>query len=540
MELVRGLADLVNRLTRGFTRDEYEKYVYSSNRLKSFLDKPSQRLEREINLGVCRDIQAQRLPPNTAVPSRLRHPVEYLKLMHSLTGDTLTTLSSYLTAGSWTSSGGSFKLAENHNIDLRQYINDAVQRNGNAVFLEIGAGYAGMATHTSGIGKLADDFTPSLGKEVEIHFSNLTKWHDSLPVGVYEHAGLCARDISRLREQDIDKVDVVYSQAATYFETELPQFIHSISSLLNIGGRLVFNYPDERDDELRNLATRNGLELERTNLLGGCNGRLYVFEKVSDQSYMPETSHIPLDRIPVLGRDPDNTVTIIEPKKGKRKLKKWITLSLATAAILSLGARYLLDGPYKMDSDSFISSRASLSSDTADEVRREFSDYLRESDNNLTGSIRDFTTSYISEKLDFHYPVLFNGGLVRATRSLPGGKIIFPEKTTTTYFERQEEIDVSGQEGVRVDCWDYAELYSHVFNLLAEEHNVDATCFRVRGQKMRKLPFLYSDHDFNLILNGDGTREYVDPNALDTKWLSQPKGFIEEPAYLKSIEQRID
>ena len=100
MELVKGLVDLVNRLARGFTKEEYGKYIYSSDRLKSFLEESNQRLEREINLGVCRDIQAQRLPPNTAVPSRLRHPVEYLKLMHSLTGDTLTTLSSYLTAGS--------------------------------------------------------------------------------------------------------------------------------------------------------------------------------------------------------------------------------------------------------------------------------------------------------------------------------------------------------------------------------------------------------------------------------------------------------
>jgi len=538
MELVRGLVDLVNRLARGFTKGEYEKYIYSSNRLKSFLEEPNKRLEREINLGVCRDIQAQRLPPNTPVPSRIRHPIEYLKLMHSLTGDILTTLSSYLTPGSWTSSGGSFKLAEDHNINLKQYLKDMIQKNGNAVFLEIGAGYAGMANHTSGIGKLADDFAPALGKEAEMHFTNLTKWHELLPVGVYEHAGLCARDISKLNDQDIDKVDVVYSQAATYFETELPQFINSISSLLNIGGRLVFNYPNERDDELRDLATRNGLELERTVLLGGCNGRLYVFDKISDQSYMPETTHIPLGKIPVLGRDPNNTVTIVEPKKGK--LKKWITIGLATAAILSLGARYLLDGPYKMDSDSFIESPASLSPDTADEVRKEFSEYLEESNRDLTGSIRDFTTSYISEKLDFHYPVLFNGGLVRVTRSLPGGKILFPEKTTTNYFERQPEIDVAGQQGIRVDCWDYAELYSQVFNLLAEEHNADATCFRVRGQKMRKLPLLYSDHDLNVIVNGDGTKEYVDPNASDTKWLSQPKGFIEEPSYVRSIEQRLD
>jgi len=537
MELVRGLVDLVNRFARGFTREEYEKYVYSSSRLKSFLEEPNSRLEREINLGVCRDIQAQRLPPNTAVPSRLRHPVQYLKLMHSLTDDVLTTIGSYLTPGSWTSSGGSFKLAEDNSIDLKQYIDDAVQRNGNATFLEIGAGYAGMATKTSGIGKLTDDLAPVLGKDVELHFTNLTKWHNLLPVGVYEHAGLCARDVARLSDQDIEGVDVVYSQAATYFETELPQFINSISSLLNIGGRLVFNYPNERDDELRNLAVRNGLELERTTLLGGCNGRLYVFEKTSDRSYMPETSHIPLRGIPVLGRSPDNTVTIAEPKG--RRLKKWFTIGLA-AAVLAIGARYLLDGPYKMDSKSIIDSPAVLSSDTADEVREGFTEYLSESDNGLTGSIRDFTTSYISEKLDFHYPVLFNGRLVRLTRGLPGGKAVFPERTTTNYFERQSEIDVSAQKGVKVDCWDYAELYSQVFNMLAEEHGADATCFRVRGQKMRKLPLLYSDHDLNVIVNGDGTREYVDPNALDTKWLSQPKGFIEEPSYVRSIEQRLD
>src|SRR3989344_6186068 len=118
------LSNTFDRLRNGLTVPEYEKYRSALSHLTARLDPNDPeyaRLEREIALGVFRDIQAQRLPPNVRVPPRSR-PLEYLTTVHDELGSWVHAIETYLTPGSWTSSGGSFKLAEDAGYDIPAFL----------------------------------------------------------------------------------------------------------------------------------------------------------------------------------------------------------------------------------------------------------------------------------------------------------------------------------------------------------------------------------------------------------------------------------
>src|SRR3989338_409042 len=102
------------------SKTEREKFRRNKNKLVSRinLDESSRDfLIREIDMGLYRDIQAQRLPPNVKVPSR-KKPIEYVNTMYKNTGNLKTSLVSLFSPGSWTSSGGSFKLAEDADYNI--------------------------------------------------------------------------------------------------------------------------------------------------------------------------------------------------------------------------------------------------------------------------------------------------------------------------------------------------------------------------------------------------------------------------------------
>lgn len=277
------LSNAFDRLRKGLTVPEHVKYRTALAHLTARLDQHDpeySRLEREIALGILRDIQAQRLPPNVRVPPR-SSPVAYLDTVHGELGSWVQTIQTYLSPGSWASSGGSFKLAEDAGYDLPEFLIGKARTGESAVLVEVGAGYAGFkSTEPKGIRKLVERVAGNPGTNVESHFTNLTQWHaEDLPAHVHEHPHLLARDIAMLSMQGVRSADVVYSQCAAYFEPRIGDFVTGAAMLLNPGGLLLFNADTAVDSTIRQRAATSGLQLEREVILGGMNGTLYAFRK---------------------------------------------------------------------------------------------------------------------------------------------------------------------------------------------------------------------------------------------------------------------
>lgn len=247
-------------------------------------------LEEEINMSVHRDLQARRLPPNVKIPSR-RNVFAYLKTMYQARGSVYDAIHSLMAPGGWTSSGGSFKLAENNEIDLDIIIEKILEENGKAGFLEVGAGYAGLYGREQeeyspkGVGTLAERFRDQIGATLEIHLTNLTNWHSDLPEGIKEHGGFIASTLDGLGEEGVEEgsIDIAYSQCAAYFDKNIDIFIAQVSRLLRSsenGGYLIFNGKTEEEEKIMTAADQNGLKLERKKVIGGMNGTLFIFKKI--------------------------------------------------------------------------------------------------------------------------------------------------------------------------------------------------------------------------------------------------------------------
>lgn len=244
-----------------------------------------------VEMAVSRDIQARRLPPNLRIPSR-RRPIEYVRTIYGATRSVRLAAQALFCPGGWTSSGGSFKLAEDNKFEIGDVLQKVLDERGNARFLEVGGGYAGLygreeeeGYEAKGIGKLVQRFHDQLGATVDIHFTNLTAWHKDLPEGVREHGGFVASTIQNLEKEGVnpEEVDIVYSQCAAYFDTNIDVFIGQASRLLRRsenGGYLVFNGKTEEDQKILAAAEQNGLELASKKEIGGMNGTLYIFKKV--------------------------------------------------------------------------------------------------------------------------------------------------------------------------------------------------------------------------------------------------------------------
>jgi hypothetical protein len=72
------------------------------------------------------------------------------------------------------------------------------------------------------------------GESVFLHFTNLTPWHASLPKGVTEHPYVTAAGLGALENRGVQagEVDIIYSQAAAYFEQDYTAFLRSAARLL--------------------------------------------------------------------------------------------------------------------------------------------------------------------------------------------------------------------------------------------------------------------------------------------------------------------
>ena len=237
-----------------------------------------------IRMGIKRDLQARKLRPNAPIPSR-RNPLRYLGAMFRETGSIYRTLISYLHDGAWTSSGGSFRLAEELGFDLVQESVDRLRAEGTFRYLEVGGGWAGLRTPASDnprdIAGLARHFRNDLGERVFLHFTNLTCWHTELPKGITEHPYVTAAGLSVVDTQGVapGSISILYSQAAAYFETDVASFIAAASALLRPGGLLIFNIPPAQVVSVMNCARKRGLRLGKWRDLGGMNGIVVAFEK---------------------------------------------------------------------------------------------------------------------------------------------------------------------------------------------------------------------------------------------------------------------
>lgn len=228
------------------------------------------------------------LRPNVAVPLR-RHILAYLGAMRRETGSTLRALRSLLHDGSWTSSGGSFFLAERLGYDFRKMVADHMEREGRFRFLEVGVGWAGFKNQSHEGLNLADlgrSFATYLGDKLHLHFTNLTPWHSSLPKGVTEHPFVTGASLSIIQSQGClpGTVDVIYSQAAVYFERDIGTFLRNAKTLLKTGGLVIFNHHESAAGLLAERAEEQGLQLRGTIEIGGMNGIVVAYEKVDRRS----------------------------------------------------------------------------------------------------------------------------------------------------------------------------------------------------------------------------------------------------------------
>lgn len=258
------------------------------------LYKPDPTSWRSIKMGVKRDLQAQFLRPNVPVPSR-RNIFRYLGVMRKETGSFARALASLLNDGAWTSSGGSFRLAEEVGFDLVSEGEKRLKTNQVFRYLEIGGAWAGLKGPQTllprDIAGLARHFERELGRAVFLHFTNLTRWHTNLPQGVVEHPFVTAAGLSVLEKEEVPagSVDIIYSQAAAYFETDPKSFMRAAASLLREDGLLIFNHQPEFTDRLASCAQGFGLLQLQSRTLGGMNGIVVAFRKPT--ASLPKPKH---------------------------------------------------------------------------------------------------------------------------------------------------------------------------------------------------------------------------------------------------------
>ena len=246
--------------------------------------RPSAETWYQLHLAVARDLQAQQLPPNVPVPSR-RRALGFLKTIYKATGSIPVAVSALFRAGSWTSSGGSFRLADKMGVDIAQLVEKGID-SGGFTLLEVGGGWAGFHARQAesddlSLGHVARLHKDHLGSRLHLHFTNLTQWHPSLPRGVTEHPYITAANLSAAAINGIEPgtADLIYSQAAAYFEPDIETFVRSAAAMLRPGGQLLFNYPLDVEPDVLMGAASCGLQWERSLLLGGMNGQVALFTK---------------------------------------------------------------------------------------------------------------------------------------------------------------------------------------------------------------------------------------------------------------------
>ncbi|MFA6461866.1 MAG: hypothetical protein WCV90_06380 [Candidatus Woesearchaeota archaeon] len=263
-------------LLRGLTQSEELKWQEAYGLILA-------RAEEKTNLkalrtGIYRDLQAQKIPPNVTMSTR-RHPVDYLLQARLVLGSWPDAFLSYLSPSTWTSSGGSFKLAEERlGYDLVNILLEKEKKQGQSSILEVGAGYAGFKSQPAqGMCKLSHVANDKMGNTINAYFTNLSRWHEQLPNGVEEFPGVTASTLDCLSGR-ISPLDIIYSQWGAFYDPLIDRFIPSASGLLKSDGLLIFNHSTFYEGEILNEAKKNLLSLEKKVELHPGNN-IYAFRK---------------------------------------------------------------------------------------------------------------------------------------------------------------------------------------------------------------------------------------------------------------------
>ena len=126
---------------------------------------------------------------------------------------------------------------------------------------------------------------------VMLHFTNLTRWHNpnSLPEGVFEHAYVTAASLAWLEQNSVapGSIDIIYSQAAAYFEEDQETFLEAAAHLLKPGGMLIYNHHPDLSDEITNKARAKDLSFAKRIVLGNMNGAVSRFDRIWRRSSRP-------------------------------------------------------------------------------------------------------------------------------------------------------------------------------------------------------------------------------------------------------------
>lgn len=263
-------------MLRGLTQSEKLKWQEAYDLI---LTQAEERTDlKALRTRIYRDIQAQRIPPNVQMPTR-RNPVDYLLQARQVLGSWPIAFSSYLSPSAWTSSGGSFKLAEEIlGYNLVNLLLEKEKEQGQSSILGVGAGYAGFKSQPSqGICKLSDAAKGRMGNTINAYLTNLSRWHEQLPAGVEEFPGTTASTLDCLSER-ISPVDVIYSQWGAFYDPLINRFISSAGGLLNQGGLLIFNHSTNYEEDILTGAEGNLLSLEKKVELHPGN-TIYAFRK---------------------------------------------------------------------------------------------------------------------------------------------------------------------------------------------------------------------------------------------------------------------
>jgi len=99
---------------------------------------------------------------------------------------------------------------------------------------------------------------------------------------VREHPWVTASALGLLEQRGIEpgSVDIIYSQAAAYFEQDFTMFLRSAARLLRDQSVLLFNHDPAFATEMDDVAWECGLSLVRRRQLGDMNGAVARYQRV--------------------------------------------------------------------------------------------------------------------------------------------------------------------------------------------------------------------------------------------------------------------
>jgi hypothetical protein len=207
-------------------------------------------------------------------------------MMHKETGSMLKAILAFGFDGPWTSSGGSFRLAREIGFDIAHHAKNIHHKNGTVTFLEIGAAWAGFraeeaTSHQAAISGLAQSFREQLGERIPA-FHQSHAMARIAAKGVTEHPYVTAAGLCVLEKQGVraGEVDIIYSQAAAYFEQDYTAFLRSAARLLKGDGVLIFNHDPVLASAMDEVAWEHGLRLVRRKQMGGMNGAIARYHRL--------------------------------------------------------------------------------------------------------------------------------------------------------------------------------------------------------------------------------------------------------------------